>query len=187
MDDWNTALRRGAVSGALASVLSTAALAALGRIGTGSMAAPTNAISHWLWGEQAAHRDRPSLRYTATGYLIHHASATFWAVLFQRFAGTRLDRQGPGATLAASTAMSAVACFADYRLTPERLRPGYEKRLSQPSLALVYGAFGLGLAAGALMTRPPARIKPGARDANRSPRAQSHSDPGRFDGHGPHR
>lgn len=153
MEDWNTALRRGVVSGAASSALSTAALAALGKAGTGSMFAPTNAISHWLWGEKAARRDRPSMRYTATGYLIHHASATFWAVLFERFAGRRLDRKEPGATLAAATAMSAVACFVDYQLTPRRLHPGYEKRLSKPSLAVVYGAFGLGLAAGALMAR----------------------------------
>jgi hypothetical protein len=35
------------------------------------------------------------------------------------------------------------------------LRPGYEKRLSRPALALVYGAFGLGpgLAAGAMLCR----------------------------------
>jgi hypothetical protein len=56
-------------------------------------------------------------------------------------------------TLAAAGATSAIACFADYQLTPERLHPGYEKRLSTPSLALVYGVFGLGLAAGAMMIR----------------------------------
>ena len=53
----------------------------------------------------------------------------------------------------AATAASAVACFTDYPLTPRRLHPGYEMRLSTPSLALVYGAFGLGLAAGALLCR----------------------------------
>jgi hypothetical protein len=153
MESWNIAMRRGLVSGAAASALSTAALAALGKAGTGSAFAPTNAISHWIWGEQAARRDRPTLRYTAAGYLIHHLSATFWAVLFERFMGERLDRLAPAPTLAAATATSAIACFADYQLTPQRLHPGYEKRLSKPSLAVVYGAFGLGLAAGALMSR----------------------------------
>lgn len=153
MESWNIAMRRGLLSGAVASVFSTVALAALGKAGTGSAFAPTNAISHWIWGEQAAQRDAPSMRYTAIGYTIHHLSATFWAVLFERFAGARLDRMDPAPTLAAATAASAVACFADYQLTPPALRPGYEKRLSKPSLALVYGAFGLGLAAGALMSR----------------------------------
>jgi hypothetical protein len=153
MENWNTALQRGLVGGATSSLVSTAALALLGKGGAGSAYAPTNAISHWIWGEKAARRHHPSLRYTLTGYLIHHASATFWAVLFERLLGERLDRRNTVATLAAATAASAVACFTDYQLTPQRLRPGYEKHLSRPSLALVYGVFGLGLAAGAMLCR----------------------------------
>jgi hypothetical protein len=153
MESWNLATRRGLVSGAAASALSTVALAALGKATTGSAFAPTNAVSHWVWGQKAARRDLPSMRYTALGYTIHHLSATFWAVLLERFMGERLNRMGVAPTLAAAGAASAVACFTDYQLTPQRLHPGYEKRLSKPSLAIVYGAFGLGLAAGAMMIR----------------------------------
>jgi hypothetical protein len=153
MENWKIALQRGLVSGTTASVLSTVALAAFGKREAGSMFAPTNAVSHWIWGDEAAHRDAPSLRYTLTGYAIHHASATFWAVLFERLAGARLDGQSAARTVQAATAASAVACFTDYALTPQRLRPGYEKRLSRPALAGVYGAFGLGLAAGVLLCR----------------------------------
>ena len=117
------------------------------------MFAPTNAISHWLWGDKAARRDALSWRYTLIGYAIHHASATFWAVLFERVMGNRLNQQQAARTLQAATAASAVACFTDYQLTPHRLHPGYEMRLSTPALALVYGAFGLGLAAGAMLCR----------------------------------
>ena len=153
METWKTSLQRGLVSGASASVLSTVALAALGKGEAGSAYAPTNAISHWLWRGKAFRRDGASLKYTLTGYLIHHASATFWAVLFEKAMGTRLNSKNKALTLAASTAASAVACFTDYQLTPKRLHPGYEERLSRPSLALVYGAFGIGLAAGALLIR----------------------------------
>ena len=153
MQNWKTTMQRGMVSGTWSSLLSTLALAALGKGETGSMFAPTNAISHWLWGDRAARHDRPSLRYTAAGYLIHHASATFWAVLFERVMGRRLDAKDPALALTAAAAASAVACFTDYQLTPHRLHPGYEMRLSRPALALVYGAFGLGLAAGALLCR----------------------------------
>lgn len=153
METWKRSLQRGLVSGSAASVLSTAALAAMGKRETGSAFAPTNAISHWLWKGKAFRRDAPSLRYTLTGYLIHHASATFWAVLFEKLLGRRLDKGDKALTLAASTAASAVACFTDYQLTPKRLHPGYEERLSKQSLALVYGAFAFGLAAGALMSR----------------------------------
>jgi hypothetical protein len=153
MEQWNTALRRGLVSGTTSSLLSTAALALFGKREAGSAFAPTNAISHWYWGERAARRDHPSPRYTLPGYAIHHASATFWAVLFERACGDLLDRRDTGKTLLASTAAAGVACFVDYEMTPQRLKPGYEKRLSRPALAVVYGAFGLGLAAGAMLCR----------------------------------
>lgn len=152
-NSWTTPLRRGLISGSTASVLSTAALALLGQREAGSAYAPTNAISHWFYGDQAARQDGPSVRHTLTGYLIHHASATFWAVLFERIAGRLLDRKQPYTTVEVATAAAAVACFADYQLTPARLKPGYEQRLSRPALALVYGAFGLGLAAGAMLCR----------------------------------
>lgn len=150
---WRTAIRRGLVSGAGASLLSTVALAVLGKTGAGSAFAPTNAVSHWIWGDEAARHDEPSLRYTVPGYAIHHVSATFWAILYERFLGTRLDRNDPVTTVTGALAASAVACFTDYKLTPQRLQPGYEKRLSRPALAVVYAAFGLGLAGGAMLCR----------------------------------
>jgi len=153
MEPWKTALQRGLVGGATSSLLSTAALAALGKRETGSGYAPTNAVSHWIWGEKAARHDGPSARYTLPGYLIHHGSATFWSVIVERLCGGLLDRKNPALTLGVGTAASAVACFADYQLTPQRLRPGYEKRLSRPALALVYGSFGVGLALGAMLCR----------------------------------
>ena len=153
MESWNTAFRRGLVGGATSSLLSTAALALLGRREAGSAYAPTNAISHWIWGDEALHADAPTLRHTVPGYLIHHGSAMFWSVLFERLCGPLLDRRAPAVTLGAATAASAVACFADYQLTPERFQPGYETRLSRPALAVVYGAFGAGLALGAMLCR----------------------------------
>lgn len=151
--DWTNSLKRGLVGGSVASVLSTAALAALGKREAGSPFAPTNAISHWFYGDKAALQDQPSVKYTLTGYAIHHGSSLFWAVLFERLAGKLLDRKQPLTTLEVGAAAAAVACFVDYKMTPERLHPGYEKRLSKPSLAVVYGAFGVGLALGAMLCR----------------------------------
>lgn len=150
---WKPALQRGLIGGSAASILSTVALAAFGKRESGSIYAPTNAVSHWLYGDKAALQNKPTLRYTLTGYAIHHASATFWAVLAERLLGKLLDRKEPLTTLEVALASSAVACFTDYQLTPKRLHPGYEKRLSRPALAVVYGAFGLGLFAGALLSR----------------------------------
>jgi hypothetical protein len=53
---------------------------------------------------------------------------------------------------------AAFALLVDYKLTPSRFKPGFEKHLSRPSIALVYAAFGIGLAARELTSaRPPAR------------------------------
>jgi hypothetical protein len=153
MSDWTTSLQRGLVGGATSSIVSTAALAMLGRTEAGSAFAPTNAISHWIWGDEAAEHDGFSLKYTITGYAIHHVSATFWAVLFEKLAGEKLDRKDLRVTLATSAATSAISCFVDYKLTPERLKPGYEKRLSKKSLAGVYAAFAVGMALGAIALR----------------------------------
>jgi hypothetical protein len=146
-------MQRGLVGGAASSIVSTAVLALLGRAEAGSAYGPTNAVSHWIWGDEAAGHDGFSLKYTITGYAIHHLSATFWSVLFEKLAGERLDRKDLRVTLAASAATSAIACFADYKLTPQRLHPGYEMRLSKKSLAGVYAAFAVGLALGAIVLR----------------------------------
>ncbi|MBB3121550.1 hypothetical protein [Pseudoduganella violacea] len=153
MDSWNTTLKQAALPGALASLASAAALALCGRRESGSMFAGVNAISHWLWGDQAVRQDRPTLKHTLAGYLIHHASSMFWAALFERSCKAQLAKQQAARTLALAGAATAVACVTDFQLTPPRLRPGFEQRLSRPSLALVYGAFCVGLAAGALLNR----------------------------------
>jgi hypothetical protein len=149
MNSWKKAIKYGAVSGATASVVSTIALVLCGKRETGSAYAPTNAISHWLWGDKAATHKEPNPRYTLPGYLIHHASSTFWAVLLEKCFGEHINRDTPLNTLKVAATTSAVACFVDYKLTPRRLEPGYEMHLSKPSLFAVYAAFGLGLALGA--------------------------------------
>ena len=142
---WNRALRQGLVSGTAASLLSTGALMLLGRKETGSAWAPVNAVSHWYWDTDALRKNRVTLKYTLPGYLTHHASSVFWAVLFERLFGQR-SRQSSFRIVAASAATAAVACFIDYQLTPKRLTPGFEHRLSKSALFFVYAAFGAGLA-----------------------------------------
>lgn len=142
---WKRALNRGVLSGTWASILSTLALAVRGRSESGSALAPINAVSHWYWGDRATREDRPSFKYTVPGYLTHHATSLFWAVLFEKTFGGAL-RGRAARTVAASAATATVACFVDYRLTPKRLTPGFEHRLSKTSLFLVYAAFAAGLA-----------------------------------------
>lgn len=151
MQPWHEALRRGLVSGTAASVTSAATLAACGAIEDGHAAAPTNAISHWLWGDGATRANRPSVRHTLAGYAIHHAASIFWAVLYERYVA---DAARAPARIAADAALaSATACFVDYQLTPQRLRPGFERRLSRGALLAVYAAFAAGLAISTLGRR----------------------------------
>lgn len=149
MNPWKKALEEGLVAGSVASLTSALALAAAGRHEIGFAAAPVNAISHWIWDRPALHVDRPTLRHTLVGYLVHHAASVFWGVLHARAWGMRREAKQPGAALAAA-AVAAVACFVDMRMTPERLTPGFEHRLSIGSMAAVYACFALGLVAGSI-------------------------------------
>jgi len=121
-------------------------LGARGERESGTPYAPTNAISHWLWGDRAARHNEPSTRYTAVGYVIHHASATLWAVLYEKWFGDKAERGEIVPAVAGGAAVAGLACFVDYQLTPQRLQPGFEQRLSSPSLFLVYASFGAALA-----------------------------------------
>jgi hypothetical protein len=142
---WSRTLQRAALSGTLASILSTLTLALLGRREAGSAAAPINAVSHWYWGKRAARQDDASLRYTLPGYLTHHAASIFWALFYERLFGRRAEPT-PATALATGVAVASLAALVDYTITPKRLTPGYEERLSPPSLVVVYTAFAIGLA-----------------------------------------
>jgi hypothetical protein len=140
------------LEGALAALASAVALAWRSRTDVGSAPAALNAPSHWLFGDRALRRNRASLRYTGVGSVVHTGSAFFWALLYRAL---RLRHRRPDAWNAATDAatVTAIAAVVDLQLVPERLRPGFERRLRGRSLALVYLSFGLGLLAGGLMAQ----------------------------------
>ncbi len=148
---WPELLRNAFVSGTTSALASLGVLVLSGRRETGSPFAPINAVSHWFFGDRAAHRDDATAKYTLTGFATHYGASIFWALLYEALHGLRRDNSA-AATLVDGAAVAAIACFVDYRLTPRRLMPGYEQRLSRGALALVYAAFALGLAAGAQIT-----------------------------------
>jgi hypothetical protein len=151
MKRWPVAVRDAILTGSFASVLSTMALAAGGQRENRSPVAPTNAISHWIWGDRAALHDEPSVRHTLVGYVIHHLASVFWAAFYERWFGERVRRADLPGALRGGASVAALACFVDYRLTPRRLQPGYEMRLSRRSLVAVYAAFGVGLVLGSVV------------------------------------
>ena len=142
-----------ALAGLLASALSTMVLARSGRRDTGSRAAPVNAISHWFWPVQAFERDDLSLKHTLTGALVHTGSAMVWA---GAYVALRAFRRRPDVSNAVTdaVAVTAIAALVDLKLVPERLTPGFEKRLRPSSTVSVYVAFAAGLALAGWLTRP---------------------------------
>jgi hypothetical protein len=87
MLDMQTAIRRAIASGSLVGLGIAAVTALAGKRETGSAAAPLNATSHIVWGDQAALQDAPSLKYTLTGFVLNHASAIFWAAVYEKLFG----------------------------------------------------------------------------------------------------
>jgi hypothetical protein len=144
-DDARAVLRGALIGGTLAAVASTAAAILAARAQAIPAAGAVNAVSHWAWGDAAAARqDRVSVRYTLTGLLTNHAASIFWAFFYERLR-PRAGALTPGGALARGAAVSGIAYLVDYHVVPRRLTPGYELRLSNRSLALIYGAIALAL------------------------------------------
>lgn len=134
----------------LAGALSTAALMWRGRSETRSAVAPLNAISHWFWPTEALRRDDPSLKYTGTGTAVHYASSVLWSSVYGWLRWRRL-RPTVANAIGDAAAVTAVAALVDLKVVPKRLSPGFEERLSTPSLFVVYAGFAAGLALGGVM------------------------------------
>ena len=148
---WVDAGKQALISGTIASVLSTSVLALLGDRKMRKPFAPTNATSHWAWGdEESFNALEPSFRHTAVGYATHHASALMWALFYHRWLAAERERT-PGTIVRDAALMSAVAAFVDYNLTPKRLTPGFEAHLSRTEMVGVFAAIAAGLAAGAFL------------------------------------
>ena len=166
-------LGRAVISGTVGGLAAAAAASLAGKREDDHYAAPLNATSHIIWGEEAAHQDKPSLKYTLTGFLLNHASAIFWALFYEKLLGrgeSRADQgglhpknwnEGPShdsskiasrarpmlQPILDAAAVTAAAYVTDYYLIPKRFTPGFEKRLSGKSLSAVFVALAAGLAA----------------------------------------
>ena len=145
------ATRAAGSSGTLASVFSAAALAICSKIEEGSAAGGLNGPSQWLWGEREAYTRRATLRHTAVGYTIHHATSLGWATLHERVFGQSPARKSAARHCAEAATSAAFAYIVDYHFTPSRFRPGFKKHLGPRSIFLVYAAFAGGLAAAAVL------------------------------------
>jgi hypothetical protein len=160
-----TTFNRWLATGSMASLLSMLVLAWHGRQRHGSRASLINSPSHVVHGDRALRANAFSLRFTLLGGVIHHISAMFWAMVYEGFLNAWRKRrevspaaaaESPPSTaeaLAAASVLTSIAWLVDTRLVPSRLTPGFERRSSSTGMLMIYGAFAVGLTAGALMIR----------------------------------
>ena len=144
----NQLIQNSIATGSIATAATTAAASICGRIEEGEPIAPLNAISHILYGDEAAAHTEPSAKYTMPGVLLNTAAITGWAVVHELvFNGRRRPQTLPQA-IAAGAVTSTLAFVTDYYVVPNRFTPGFEKRLSNKSLAGIYAtlAASLGIA-----------------------------------------
>lgn len=129
------------------------AIACCGKAAMGRAFAPVNAISHIIWGKQAAKADRVSFRYTVTGLILNQVACIFWAVLFERLFLHLDDDRRVSRDIEAGMLISALAYFTDYHVVPQRFTPGFELRLPTSTFPVLYSALALSLAAGVIARR----------------------------------
>lgn len=128
-----------------ATAATTAAVAACGSAEEGNGVAPVNAVSHIVWGDEAAEQDDASLKYTAPGAVLNAAAVASWAGVYELGFGQRARRGDVKAALVGGVATAALAYVTDYYIVPRRLTPGFEKRLSSPSMFAVYATLAASL------------------------------------------
>src|SRR6478672_4742271 len=113
MQDIGVIAKRALLSGTVASVTTTLAASFAGKREAGAYAAPLNATSHIVWGDEAARQDRPSLKYTVTGVVLNHAAAVMWAAAYEKWlASSSTGVQWPRSVVKLSTGAAAVSAGA---------------------------------------------------------------------------
>jgi hypothetical protein len=147
-ETWEESITHGLQGAALATLGTTAAAALAGELENHAPLGPINAVSHILFGDEAAAHDELSAKHTLTSALLNTAAIGSWAVVGELiFGGERRPTTLPAA-LDAGAAVAGISYITDYHLVPDRLTPGFEKRLSNKSLLAIYGALAIGLGIG---------------------------------------
>jgi hypothetical protein len=142
----------GLVTGTVASVVSTTALASLAKAEGKRASRPTNSTSHWLHGENAGSYQGIDVAHSGVGLATHHASALFWALPFEAWLALSPPRSSTELLLKAA-GMSTIAAAVDYGIAPKRLTPGWELTLSKAAIGAAFASLAIGLAAGAIVSK----------------------------------
>ncbi|HEX2882843.1 MAG TPA: hypothetical protein VHO25_25160 [Polyangiaceae bacterium] len=137
-------------TGSIASLATTAAAGLAGQLENKSLAAPLNATSHIVWGDEAAGYDRFDLRHTAVGTLLNLGAMYMWAGVQEMLFPKTSTWRGAAAV---GAGVAALAYATDYYLLPKRLTPGFEKRVSPRAVFAIFTVLAAALALGARINR----------------------------------
>jgi hypothetical protein len=144
-------VREGMRAGVIAAAATAGALVALGRT-HGAALRPLNSVGHIVVGSRAYYMVGVSW-ITLVALAVHVASVALWGVIL----ALATVRMHGWALYSTAVLFAGATWFIDYRLVPERLRPGFESGLSPVEIGLVYVVMGLSLAWGLDRERQGAR------------------------------
>ena len=136
-------LRQGIGAGLIAAAATAGVLVGFGLARREPLRA-LNAVAHMVVGTRAYYVSGFHAIVTPLAIAVHVASVVLWGILFAALAG-RL--RGARLTVAAA-GLAALAFLIDYRVVPDRLRPGFESALSAHELAALYAVLAAALALG---------------------------------------
>jgi hypothetical protein len=145
--------QRAAEAAVAPAILTTAAVSLAGYLENSNAAAPLNAVSHIPFGDESFRQDEPTLKYTATGSALNVAAVASWAAVYEMIFGKAARRGNVAAGILGGAAVAGLAYVTDYYIVPERLTPGFEKRLSGKSMFGIYALLAATLPLASLMTR----------------------------------
>ncbi len=133
---------------AIATIGSVTLLASL----TGKpLYAPTQAISHIIFGERAYQNDTRNLSFLTVGLALNGLAMIGWSGIAEL--GFRAFGTPPGnfpTACVVSIGVTMMAYFVDFHVVPKRLTPGFEHVLSKHSLLVVYVLLAISLLLGSL-------------------------------------
>jgi hypothetical protein len=158
-------VRDALLSGTIASAATAAIVAACGARDSGSALAPINAVSHIVWGDGASNVPVADLKHTVPGLLLNTGATVFWSAIYEGIFGRAADRGQIAKALLGGGAVAALAYATDYYVVPKRLTPGWEERVTNRSLALVYVVLALSSPVRGLLhhcRRSPRRVPAGS-------------------------
>ena len=138
-------LKDGLLRSQSVALLAAGAVALVGYIENGDGIAPLNTVSHIAWGDEGFDHPELSVKYTGAALALNQFSVTGWGLLHEWVFGRALDEGKWGVSLGGGALVSALAYVVDFKLAPDRYKPGFETLVSSRGLLAIYLLLALAL------------------------------------------